>query len=132
MNEDVKKYNDAQPEGLKQVCQLLAEEINKALPEATSKLYHASPVWFINDNPITGYWAPKKGVGLLFWSGQSFATPGLKPIGKHKAAGITFKSVDEIDLGLIKEWLDESRQVQWDYANIRKNNGKLTLLKWDR
>ena len=129
MNEEIKKYNEAQPTDLGRVCQLLAEQIDKALPEATAKLYHANPVWFINDNPITGYWAPKKGIGLLFWSGQSFKNPGLKPIGRHKAAGITIESVEDIDVELIRKWLDESKQVQWDYVNIRKNNGKLTLLK---
>ena len=78
MNPDIETYNNAQAPVDKDICNLLAQEINKHLPEAENKIWHAHPVWFLDGNPVVGYSKLKGGVRLLFWSGQTFEEPGLR------------------------------------------------------
>lgn len=126
---DTEKYNQAQTPDDRKICDLLAHQIERALPEAENKVWHAHPVWFLDGNPIVGYSKLKDSVRLLFWSGQSFETPGLKSEGKFKAAEARFTSVDQIDIKLLGKWLSESREIQWDYKNIVSRKGKLLRLK---
>jgi hypothetical protein len=122
MNAEFVKYNSAFPTEKKDMCTMLMWEIDTALVKSTSKMYHASPVLFINDNPVVGYNVTADGVSLLFWSGQSFKTPGLEGTGKFKAAKIKYKSTTDIDVTVLKNWLKESVEIQWDYKNIRVNH----------
>ena len=64
------------------ICDLLAEEIDRALPDAENKIWHAQPVWFLDGNPVVGYSKLKDCVRLLFWSGQSFDEKGLSARGE--------------------------------------------------
>jgi len=127
MNKDITEYN-AKTGALQPMCDVLSKEISDALPGATSKLFHAHPAWFINDNPIVGYDAFKEQVNLLFWSGQSFDEPDLEAQGKFKAAGLTYHSVDQIDTAQLQHWLEKSVTTQWDYKNLRVRNGELREL----
>mgnify|MGYP001558479798 CR=1 FL=1 len=110
------------------ICNTLRKEINLALPEATSKLWHGHPVWFINDNPIVGYAKRKDNVRLLFWSGQSFDEPNLHKEGNFKAAEARYTAVDQINTGNLRRWLEKSKTIQWDYKNIVKRRGVLKKL----
>jgi hypothetical protein len=65
---------------------------------------------------------------LLFWSGQSFIETGLSNVGKFMAAEIVYSNVNEIDLNKLEKWLNESQLIIWNYKDIRKNNGVLSLL----
>lgn len=105
------------------ICDLLAGEIDRGLPEATAKVWHAHPVWFLDGNPIVGYDRLKDAVRLMFWSGQSFAEPGLTASGSFEAAEARFVDISEIDTERLAVWLSESRVVQWDYEHIRTNRG---------
>ncbi len=125
-NEEIITYNERQPAPFQAICELLMKEINKALPKATSKLYHANPVWFIDNNPIVGYDITADHVNILFWSGDSFQTSGLSKRGKFKAAGTLYKKVDQVDVKQLKDWLKESKTMQWNYKDLRKNNGIVT------
>jgi hypothetical protein len=109
-------------------CERLAEVIAGALPEAKGRVWHGHPVWFLEGNPVVGYSARKVGVRLLFWSGQSFTTPGLRADGKFKTTNINVVHGDEIDDDALGAWLGEARTVQWDYANIVKRRGVLERL----
>lgn len=129
MHSDTKKYNQSQSAGDREICELLAQEIAQALPEAENKVWHAHPVWFIEGNPIVGYSKLKHCVRLLFWSGQSFKTPGLREEGKFKAAEMRYESAEQVDVQRLQLWLAESRDVQWDYKNIVRRKGKLERLK---
>src|SRR5690606_35132697 len=71
-NEQIAAYSAALSPENREICDALAEEINRGLPEAESKIWHAHPVWFLEGNPIVGYSKLKNCVRLLFWSGQSF------------------------------------------------------------
>lgn len=127
--ETIQEYNNKQAEADKAICQALFEEINRALPEAESKIWHAHPVWFLNRNPVAGYSKLKDSVRLLFWSGQTFEEPGLQVEGKFKAAEKRYTSVEQIDSTDLQRWLQKSRDIQWDYKNIVKRKGVLERIK---
>ena len=91
-------------------------------------MYHGAPVWFIDENPIVGYSKKKNGIALLFWSGQSFSNKGLSPIGNLKAAEKVYSKIEETNENELNKWLNEALSIQWDYKNIRINNGELRRL----
>lgn len=122
---DIQEYNNAQSEKDREICELLKIAIDANLPEAESKIWHGSPVWFLKGNPIVGYSKLKNGLQLLFWSGQSFDEPGLQDEGSFKAAEMNYISVDQINPEDLARWLEKSRRIQWDYKNIVKNKGQL-------
>ena len=129
MHPDVKKYNDSQAPGDRAICQLLAKQIERDLPEAENKVWHAHPVWFLDGNPIVGYSKLKNCVRLLFWSGQSFKEEGLTKEGTFKAAEARYTAAGQIDIEKLQVWLNEARVVQWDYKNLIRRKGKLQRLK---
>ncbi|MFN3324880.1 MAG: DUF1801 domain-containing protein [Bryobacteraceae bacterium] len=129
MHADTQKYNEAQAPEERAVCQLLAEEIDRALPEAENKIWHAHPVWFLDGNPVVGYSKLKDCVRLLFWSGQSFEEERLKKEGKFKAAEARYTAVDQVDRETLQRWLAKARDVQWDYKNLVRRKGRLERLK---
>lgn len=129
MHADTRAYHAALAPADRAICRRLAEEIDRALPEAENKVWHAHPVWFLDGNPIVGYSKLKDSVRLLFWSGQSFKAKGLEKEGSFKAAEARYTSVEEIDVAKLARWLAEARDVQWDYKNLVRRKGKLERLK---
>lgn len=129
MHTDTTAYHRKLAPADKAICDLLAKEIERGLPEATNRVWHAHPVWFLDDNPIVGYSKLKSCVRLLFWSGQSFKTPGLDKEGSFKAAECRYTSVDQVDVEQLGRWLAESRDIQWDYRNLVRRKGRLERLK---
>lgn len=129
INKDIVAYNDAQAAGEKEICHLLSQEINRQLPEAENKIWHAHPVWFLDGNPIVGYSKLKGGIRLLFWSGQSFEEAGLQKEGTFKAAEARYTSVEQVNTKDLKRWLQKSKDIQWDYKNLIKRKGVLEKLK---
>lgn len=128
MNPDILAYNNEQVPDEADICHILAEQINKHLPDATSKIWHRHPVWFINENPVAGYSKLKGGIRLLFWSGQSFDEDALVAEGSFKAAEIRYTSVKQVNKKDLARWLKKARDIQWDYKNIVKRKGKLERL----
>lgn len=129
INKEVKAYNKAQSKPEKDICNLLADEIDKNLPEAENKIWHRHPVWFLDGNPVVGYSKLKDCIRLLFWSGQSFDEPGLANEGSFKAAEARYTSADEVKTKDLKRWLKKAKEIQWDYKNIVKRKGVLERLK---
>lgn len=130
MNPDIQAYNDSQQENDIVLCNVLAQEINKHLGEAESKIWHRHPVWFLDGNPVVGYSKLKGGVRLMFWSGAGFEEAQLKvTTGKFKDASVTYTSADTINTTDLKRWLAKAREIQWDYKNLIKRKGKLERLK---
>lgn len=129
MHKDVKAYNNTLLKADKDIAKLLAEEIDKSLPEAENKIWHRHPVWFLDGNPIVGYHKLKDCMRLLFWSGESFEEPGLEKEGNFKTAGARYTSVDQVKVKDLKRWLKKSKEIQWDYKNIVKRKGELVRLK---
>ena len=130
MHSDIATYNQSWDDCYQEICQLLASEIDRGLPTAESKIWHAHPVWFLDGNPIVGYSKQKPGIRLMFWSGADFQTPGLEVIGKKfKDASVFFNDRTEIKTTILRRWLKESKLIQWDYKNIVKSKGKLVKLE---
>ncbi|HEX7705320.1 MAG TPA: DUF1801 domain-containing protein [Thermoanaerobaculia bacterium] len=129
MHEDTRKYNESQAPADQEICRLLAEEIDRTLPEAENKIWHAHPVWFLDGNPIAGYSKLKHCIRLLFWSGQSFEESGLTKEGTFKAAEARYTSVDQVNTDDLKRWLAKAREIQWDYKNLIRRKGRLERLK---
>lgn len=112
---DILRYSKKLPDGQAAICRLLQQEIHAGLPQAIPKIWHATPVWFIGENPVVGFKATPKYVNLLFWSGQSFDEPALKPIGKFKAAQVQFTETSQVDPKTLRKWLKKSGTQIWDY-----------------
>jgi hypothetical protein len=130
MNTDIEKYNNSQLPADKEICDLLASIIDKQLPNAENKIWHAHPVWFLDGNPIVGYSKQKKGIRLMFWSGADFEEASLNVLGnKFKDASVFYNSVLDIDTTALIRWLDKAEKIQWDYKNIVKRKGVLEKLK---
>lgn len=129
MNMDIQKYNGKQTLVDRKICDLLAEIIDSELTKSENKIWHAHPVWFLDENPIVGYSKQKKGIRLMFWSGADFEEEDLNILGeKFKDASIFFNDVSEINIADLKRWLAKSHKIQWDYKNIVKRKGKLERL----
>jgi hypothetical protein len=128
MHPDTVKYNRKLTDSDREICDLLASEIDKALPDAENKIWHAHPVWFLEGNPIVGYHRLKDAVRLLFWSGESFEEEGLQKEGGFKTAGARYTAVSQVKKKDLRRWLAKSRDIQWDYKNIVKRKGKLLRL----
>ena len=128
MSDAIAAYHSALSGDDQTICERLRAEIDAALAEAESKIWHAHPVWLLDGNPVVGYSRLKDCVRLLFWSGQSFDEPGLQPEGKFKAAEARYCTVAEIDRTALRRWLGKAREVQWDYKNIAKRKGVLERL----
>lgn len=129
MSKDIQTYNNKQAAADKIICELLKKEIDAVLKEAESKIWHGSPVWFLEDNPIVGYHKLKDSVRLLFWSGQSFDEKGLAKEGSFKAAEMRYTSSDQVNIKDLHRWLKKAKKIQWDYKNIVKRRGILEKLK---
>jgi hypothetical protein len=104
------------------ICRKLRSIIDTALPKATSRIWHGSPVWFMGENPVTGYSTKAGTIALLFWNGQSFKEAGLSPVGKFHAAEARFNSVSDIELDALKRWLRKARTDIFDSVSMIKNN----------
>jgi uncharacterized protein YdhG (YjbR/CyaY superfamily) len=129
MHADTLTYNKNLSPSHKNVADLLAQEIDKSLPEAENRIWHAHPVWFLNDNPIVGYSQQKAGIRLMFWSGADFGEAALCVIGKKfKDASVFFNTATEVKQTDLRRWLQKARHIQWDYKNIVKRKGQLERL----
>lgn len=122
----VSEYNSIQVASAKEVCELLEAGITQSLKKSESKIWHGTPVWFLDGNPIVSYSVRKSGkVALMFFSGQSFEEEQLSPVGKFKAAEICYVDASEIKSTHLKRWLKKAIEIQWDYKNIVKRKGVL-------
>lgn len=134
MTRDINIYNQNQSAEYAAICTALQEIIDSELGIQESKIWHGGPVWFIDENPIAGYWAHEnkkqgKFVRLMFWSGASFDEPSLElGTGKFKDAHVDYYAVGDIKEEDVCRWLEKSREIQWDYKNIVRHKGVLERL----
>ena len=113
-------YDAAQSKVEGAVCRRLRAEIERALPDAKSKLWHGAPVWFVGETPVVGYnVAARGGVVLLFWNGQVIDA-SLEPIGKFKAAQARYADVSEIQEAPLRRWLKQAGTDIWDTSEVRR------------
>ncbi len=130
MHQEIQKYNEKLEPGDKDICDVLAGEIDRGLSGAESKIWHAHPVWFLDGNPIVGYSKQKPGIRLMFWSGADFEEAELNAVGKKfKDASVFYKDASEINKTALRRWLKKANEIQWDYKNLVRRKGKLERLK---
>lgn len=130
MHPDTLIYNKNQEFTDQELCDLLAREIDRNLPGAENKIWHAHPVWFLNGNPIVGYSKQKPGIRLMFWSGADFEEAGLNVTGKKfKDASVFFNKVSEVNTSDLQRWLKKAQEIQWNYRDIVKRKGVLERIK---
>ena len=67
MHAETRKYNKSQEKEDRKICDLLARTIDKGLPDAENKIWHAHPVWFLDGNPIAGYSKQQAGIRQMFY-----------------------------------------------------------------
>ncbi|MBI5850615.1 MAG: SRPBCC domain-containing protein [Planctomycetes bacterium] len=122
--DEIAAYSKTQSSAAAAICDALRALIDQALPAATAKVWHGSPVWFDGENPVVGYSVMKKGVSLLFWNGQAFDETALEPVGKYRAAQAVFGDAAEIDPKLVSRWLKKAKADVFDskgfFAEQRK------------
>lgn len=124
MNPDIQSYIRNQAQSDQPICDALAAEICKHLPQAENKIWHRHPAWFLDGNPTVGYSKQKPGIRLMFWSGADFEEEKLNVMGKKfKDASIFYNDVSEIDTANLKCWLEKAQSILWDYKNILKRRG---------
>ena len=129
---EIQSYNESLTPEHNALCDQLAHEITKHLPQAEGKLWHRHPVWFLDGNPTVGYSKQKAGIRLMFWSGADFEEPKLDVLGKKfKDASRFYNNCSEVNTAELKRWLKKSQKIQWDYKNIVKRKGRLEKLSSD-
>lgn len=121
--DDILGYHERLDDEARPICDLLLEIIERELPDAERKVWHAHPVWFFDGNPVVGYDRLKASVRLLFWSGRSFEEEGLNPEGSFQAAEARYTALEQIDDEALRRWLAKARDLQWNYRDIRRNRG---------
>jgi hypothetical protein len=125
----IDEYNQQLPEEFGALSDKLQKLINTELPQATHKLWHSHPVWFLDNNPTVGYSLQKGGMRLMFWSGADFDEPELQPgTGKFKDASVFYNSLEGIDSHKIKVWCQKAQKIQYNYRDIIRNKGELQPL----
>jgi hypothetical protein len=130
VHDSIIAYNQLQEEDYSLICEQLSTIIQSKLSGAESKIGHAHPVWFLDGNPIVGYSKQKRGIRLMFWSGQYFEESDLIIRGeKIKDASIFYTDVSQIDALALERWLQKAQMIQWDYKNLVKRKGVLVRLK---
>jgi len=137
MHADTAAYNASLSLSDREICEVLAGEIDKALPQAENKIWHAHPVWFLEGNPIVGYSKLKSCVRLLFWSGQSFDEKGRKiqgcrsPLhgGGTGGPGEPARVAEKIDRHPVGLQEHRPKQGQAGPAQVVPANGALWALK---
>lgn len=133
MHPDTRTYNKALDPDHQKLCDLLAKEIDRFLPDAENKVWHAHPVWFLDGNPTVGYSKQKPGIRLMFWSGADFDEPGLNIVGKKfKDASVFLNDVSDVKKADLRRWLEKAQEIQWDYKNLVKRKGRLERVEYMR
>ena len=130
MHPEILRYNEQQEPHHKEVCDLLAQEIDRSLPEAEKKIWHAHPVWFLDGNPTVGYSKQKPGIRLMFWSGADFEEAELSVVGKKfKDASIFYNLASEVEKKSLRRWLKKAKEIQWNYKDLVRRKGAFERLK---
>ncbi|QIM18938.1 DUF1801 domain-containing protein [Leucobacter coleopterorum] len=125
--DDIRAYQNGLDSEARAICDVLLEVIERELPDADRKVWHAHPVWFFEGNPVVGYSRLKVSVQLLFWSGQAFEEAGLEVEGSFQAAQARYTDPSQVDLVALGRWLSKARDIQWNYRDIRRNQGLVPL-----
>ena len=119
MNDAISAYANALDPQRAAICNRLSQLIDAGLPNATSRVWHAIPVWFVGQNAVVGYTARKQGVMLMFWNGKHFDEPELTPSGSFHVGQISYDDAAQIDEARLSRWLEKAGTNIWDMVGER-------------
>jgi len=106
-------YARSQPPAIRTMCNLLRELIDAALPTATSKVWHGSPVWFVDENPVVGCCATAKSA-----SSSGTERHSTSPVSSRSASTTRGRPCSMIPLRstpkVIRRWLDKAKSNVFD------------------
>ncbi len=108
-------YTVALPQAAQAQFASWAAALSAGLANSQAKIWHGGPVWFVAGQPCVGLSHGKRGLQLLFWSGQLFDEPQLVPSGKFKAAEYLLAPNTEVDPTTLARWLHKATTIVWDY-----------------
>lgn len=118
-DDSISAYNAALDPQRAAIGDRLRALIDAALPQATSKIWHAIPVWLVGENVVVGYTARKTGMMLMFWNGQHFGEPELEASGSFHMAQIAYEDTAQIDEVKLARWLEKAGTNIWDMVGER-------------
>lgn len=110
------RYAESLPETARALFHAVAAQVDAGLPGTEVRIWHGAPVWFDRGQPCVGVSLTRRGVQVLFWSGQLFDEAGLRPLGKFKASERVYQAIADIDGAALARWLAKALTLQWDYA----------------
>ncbi len=113
-------YAAGLPETAQPLYLALGEQLVAGLPQAEVRVWHGAPVWFDQGEPLVGLTLTRRGVQLLFWSGQLFDEPGLRATGNFKASERLYQAIADIEPADLQRWLAKALSIKWDYAGELK------------
>jgi len=119
MNDAISAYSQSLDPRRAAICDRLRQLIDAGLPNATSKLWHAIPVWFVGQNAVVGYTTRKQGVVLMFWNGKHFDEPDLVHTGSFHVGQIGYDDAAQIDEVKMARWLEKAGTNIWDMVGER-------------
>lgn len=128
MTPDIHDYNARQSQVDRGVCDLLAEQIHRGLPEADAKVWHAHPVWFLDGNPVVGYSKLRIPSACCSGAGKASTSRICGPRASSRPPK-RYTTTGDVDVALLQHWLGKARDIQWDYKNLVKRKGRLERLK---
>ena len=119
--DEIAQYNKKFSAQQVKIMKSLREELDKALGQDNSKLWHGSPVWFVGENPVAGYSVNSRGVCLLFWNGKAFKDPSLQPVGKFFAAELRYTDASEVKVTKLRGLIKQAKAKVWDSVGHIRN-----------
>jgi hypothetical protein len=110
------EYFSSLPRPLAGVGVMLRALIESELPDATTRMYHAIPVWSVGAEPTVGVKANAKDIALLFFRGQRIVDPTgrLTPNGSFEMASTKLVSADDVDETVIRDWVRQAAAADRD------------------
>lgn len=135
-HESIHEYEAGLAPALAETARSLRAEIERALPDAHSKVWHGHPVWFDGENPVVGYDAHKTTVRILFWNGRALNEPGLHPVGKDRAAAKEIRKAADLDRTELRRCLEKARTNVFDsvahYRELRARQRRVAAAREPR
>ena len=112
--DQISQYHKKHSSQQAKVMKALREELDRALGQEHSKLWHGAPVWFVDQNPVAGYSVNSRGVCLLFWNGKAFDDASLHAVGKFFAAELRYTDASEVQVSKLRRLIRQAKTNVWD------------------
>jgi hypothetical protein len=108
----IDEYIEALPAELAAVAIAARRVIDAELPDATSSIKWAQPVWSVGKDPVCYLKKASKHVTLGFWKGAAIKDPsGRLETSGRVMAHTKLRTVGDVDRSLFGDWLRQAREL---------------------